>query len=54
MGFLLKALVALVVGVIVAYIVGKICAHFSVDTFWGWIAGVIAGLAYFLRGPEVV
>lgn len=52
MNILLKALIALVVGVVVAYIVGRICLHFSIDTFWGWLAGVIAGLAYFVSGPD--
>ena len=52
MNLLLKALIALVVGVIVAYIVGKILQHYSLDTFWGWIAGVIAALAYYVSGPS--
>lgn len=52
MNVLLKALVALVVGVVVAYIVGKVCQQFSIDMFWGWLAGVIAGLAYFVYGPD--
>lgn len=50
---LLKALVALFVGVVVAFIVGKVCQHFGIDTFWGWLAGVIAGLAYFFYGSEL-
>ena len=50
---LLKALLALVIGVIVAFIVGKICVHFKVDAFWGWLAGVIAAIAYFLEGPGI-
>jgi len=53
MNILLKALIALVVGVVVAFFVGEVCKHFSVDIFWGWVAGVIAGLAYFLYGPGV-
>lgn len=52
MNLLLKALIALVVGVVVAYIVGRICLHFAIDGFWSWLAGVIAGLLYFVRGPE--
>lgn len=51
MQLLLKALFALVIGVVVAFIVGKICQHFGVDMFWGWLAGVIAGVAYFVSGP---
>jgi predicted Kef-type K+ transport protein len=51
MNILLKALLALVVGVVVAFFAGKICVHFGIDPFWGWIAGVIAGLIYYLRGP---
>lgn len=52
MNLLLKALIALVVGVVVAYIVGRICLHFAIDGFWSWLAGVITGLLYFVRGPE--
>lgn len=51
MNLVLKALIALVVGVVVAFIVGKVCQHFGVDMFWGWLAGVIAGLGWFLYGP---
>lgn len=54
MTLILKALVALMVGVVIAFIVGHICTHFGVDMFWGWLAGVIAGLAYFLYGPNPV
>lgn len=53
MNLLLKALIALVIGVFVAYVVGRICVHFSIDQFWGWLAGVIAGVAYFAKGPDV-
>lgn len=51
MNLLLKALIALVVGVVVAFIAGKVCQHFAVDMFWGWLTGVIAGLIYFVSGP---
>ena len=34
MNLLLKALIALVVGVVVAFIVGQICVHFKIDPFW--------------------
>lgn len=51
MNLVLKALIALAVGVVVAFIVGKVCQHFGVDIFWGWLAGVIAGLVYFVNGP---
>lgn len=53
MGLLLKALIALVIGVVVAFIVGKVCQHFAIDTFYGWLAGVIAGLIYFVYAPAV-
>lgn len=53
MSLFLKALVALLVGVFVAFVVGKICLHYNIDQFWGFIAGVIAGIAYFVRGPEI-
>jgi len=51
MNLVLKALISLVVGVVIAFIVGQVCKHFAVDIFWGWLAGVIAALAYFLYGP---
>jgi steroid 5-alpha reductase family enzyme len=51
MSLLIKALIALVIGVVVAFIVGQVCKHFGVDIFWGWVAGVIAGLLYFVSGP---
>lgn len=25
--------------------------HFAIDMFWGWLAGVIAGIAYYVYGP---
>lgn len=51
MNLVLKALIALVIGVVVAFIIGEVCKHFGVDMFWGWLAGVIAGLVYFVNGP---
>lgn len=54
MNALLKALIALVVGVVVAFIVGKVLQHYNLDMFWGWVAGVIAALAYYLKGPAVI
>lgn len=53
MSLLLKALIALAVGVVVAFIAGKILQHFNLDTFYGWLAGVIAGLLYFVKGPVI-
>lgn len=53
MRLILKALIALVVGVIVAFIVGQICKHFGFDLFWGWLIGVLAGFLYFMSGPDV-
>ncbi len=52
MNILLKALIALVIGVVVAFIVGRICLHFGVDQFFGWLAGVIAALLYFFGGSN--
>jgi hypothetical protein len=51
MSFVLKVLLALAIGVFVAFVGGKICEHFHIDMFWGWLAGVIAGISYFLYGP---
>lgn len=53
MGLVLKALIALVVGVVVAFIVGQVCKHFGFDLFFGWLIGVIAGGLYFVYGPSV-
>lgn len=50
MNAILRALIALVVGVIVAFVAGVVLKHFGLDLFWGWVLGVIAGLAYFLSG----
>lgn len=44
---LVKALIALVVFAIVAAIGKVVCTHFGIDPFWGWLVGVIAGLAYY-------
>lgn len=51
MSTLLKVLIAVVVGVVVAFIAGAILKHFGLDLFWGWLVGVIAGLIYFTSGP---
>lgn len=53
MSIFLKALIALIVGVVVAFFAGKICVHFGIDPFYGWIAGLIAGMIYYLRGPGI-
>jgi predicted Kef-type K+ transport protein len=50
MSLLLKVLIALIIGVIVAFIAGKVCQHFNLDMFWGWLAGVVAGIFYFVNG----
>lgn len=49
---LVKALIALVIGAVVALISEVVCRHFNIDPFWGWLIGVIAGLIYFFSGPE--
>lgn len=54
MSLILKALIALVIGVVVAFIVGQVCKHFGFDLFWGWLIGVIAGLIYFFYSGPVV
>lgn len=53
MNTLLKALIAIVIGVAAAYIIGRVCQQFGLDLFYGWLGGVIVGLAYFLKGPEL-
>lgn len=50
MAFLLKLLIALVIGSIAGFIMTRVCLHFGIDPFWGWICGVIAGLVYLLYG----
>jgi len=52
MSLLLKALIALIIGVVAAAIAEAVCRHFNIDTFWGWLIGVIVGVGYFLNGPE--
>lgn len=47
---LVKALIALIIGAVVAAIAEAVCRHFAIDTFWGWLVGVAAGLVYFF-GP---
>lgn len=47
MNIIVKAVIALLIGVFVAFVVGKICVHFKIDPFWGWLSGVVAGLLYF-------
>lgn len=42
-----RALVALLIGAVVAAIAEVVCRHFAIDTFWGWLVGVAAGLAFF-------
>lgn len=51
MNTILKALVALVIGAIVAALATYICRHFAIDEFWGVLVGIIAGIAYFIGGP---
>lgn len=52
MYLLVKALIALLVGAVVAAIAGVVCRHFGVDPFWAWLVGTVAGLVYFVSGPE--
>ena len=54
MNFLLRVLVSVVLGVVAAYIAGIILKHFGFDIFWGFVTGVIVGLAYFVGGPAVI
>lgn len=44
-----RALFALIVGAVVAVIAEAICNHFGIDSFWGWLVGVAAGLAFFFN-----
>lgn len=52
MGILVKALIALIIGAIVAAIAEVVCRHFGIDDFWGWLVGVVVGLVYFVSGPD--
>lgn len=49
---LAKALIALLIGAVVAAIASYICKHFGIDTFWGIIVGIVAGLIYFFSAPD--
>jgi steroid 5-alpha reductase family enzyme len=42
-----RGLVALLIGAVVAAIAEAICRHFGIDSFWGFLTGVAAGLALF-------
>lgn len=42
-----RALVAVILGAVIAAIAEVICRHFGIDTFWGWLVGVATGLAFF-------
>jgi cytosine/uracil/thiamine/allantoin permease len=44
---IVRAIVALLIGVVIAAIAEVICRHFALDPFWGWLVGVAVGLAYF-------
>lgn len=52
MAILVKAIIALLIGAVVAAIAEAICRHFAIDSFWGWLVGVAVGLAYFISGPD--
>lgn len=54
MNLILKALISLLVGAVVAFVVGRVLAHFGYDLFWAWLVGVIAGLSYFFYGTGPV
>lgn len=44
---LVRAIIAIIIGAVVAFIAEKICVHFAIDPFWGWLLGVAAALIYF-------
>lgn len=48
-----KAIIALIIGAIIAAIAEVVCRHFNIDTFWGWLVGVAAALLYFFGGPDI-
>lgn len=50
---IVKAIIAIIIGAVVAAIAEAICRHFGIDAFWGWLVGVAAGLAYFFGGPNL-
>lgn len=47
MNILVRAILAILVGAVVAAIAEVICRHFNIDSFWGWLVGVAAGLVFF-------
>jgi len=53
MHWLIKALVALIIGAVVAFIVNKVLVHIGGVTdpgFWAWLVGVVVGVVYFFYG----
>lgn len=50
---IVKALIALIIGAVIAAIAEAICRHFSIDQFWGWLVGVAAALLYFFGAPDI-
>ena len=52
MNVLLKGLIAIIIFAVVSAIAQVICRHFNIDSFWGWLVGVIVGVAYFISGPD--
>lgn len=50
--FIIKLLVALVIGAIVYAILKPICVHFGIDVVWDYIVSIIVAGTYFFSGPE--
>jgi len=58
MNIFVRGIIALIIGAVVALIAEKICVHFAIDPFWGWLLGVAAALIYFfsydrINGPRI-
>lgn len=51
--FIVKALVALVIGAIVYVVIKPIAIHFNFDIIWAYIIAVICAFAYYFGAPEL-
>lgn len=52
--FIVKILIALVIGAIVYAVVKPILTHFGIDSIWGYILAVIAAGTYYFAAPDTL
>lgn len=51
--FIIRLLIALVIGAVVYVVVRPIVTHFSFDVIWAYIVAVIAAALYYFAAPEL-